>query len=61
MRDPPKRCLFCHSDRLVVTEASETFILACRACGGTVAYTPNPPDDPTLAGRIELLIEPYKK
>ncbi len=58
MSHAPKRCLLCHSDRVIVRKVSRRFIIACRGCGGTLAYTPRPPDDPALAGRIELLNAP---
>jgi len=45
---------------VTVQKALSTFIIACSACGATLAYTPHPPDDPSLAGRIELLEGPYQ-
>ena len=57
----PKRCLLCGSEHVNVTESLGTFTIACLFCGATLAYTPRPVDDPTLAGRIEMLVEPFDK
>jgi hypothetical protein len=54
------RCLLCHDERVAVQKTLSTFIISCIACGATLAYTPHPPDDPSLAGRIELLEGPYR-
>jgi len=58
--DGPTRCLLCQDERVTVQKALSAFIIACSACGARLAYTPHPPDDPSLAGRIELLKEPYQ-
>jgi len=56
----PTRCLLCHDERVAVQKTSSTFIISCNACGATLAFVPHPPDDPSLAGRIELLDGPYQ-
>jgi hypothetical protein len=58
--EAPTRCLLCHDERVVAHKTLSTFIISCIACGATLAYTPHPPDDPSLAGRIELLEGPYE-
>ena len=55
MSDAPRRCLLCQDERVAVQKTLNTFIISCSACGATLAYTPHPLDDPSLAGRIELL------
>jgi len=58
--DAPKRCFLCHTDDVSVRKTSGKFIVLCRACGAEFVYTPRPPDDPSLAGRIELFTGPHQ-
>jgi hypothetical protein len=59
MAVPPNYCVLCRSDQIVVRPFGGKYVIACRTCGATLEYEPHPPDAPDLAGRIELLVEPY--
>lgn len=61
MATTPKHCLLCRSERVIVEEAGGKYVIACRECGVILAYLPHPPDAPELAGRIEMLLEPFTK
>jgi DNA-directed RNA polymerase subunit RPC12/RpoP len=58
-RTAPWRCLLCRSEEVSVETIAPEFVIDCRTCGAKVAYLPHPPDAPHLAGRIELLVEPF--
>jgi hypothetical protein len=60
MADAPRRCPLCGTDDVRVRKVLRRFIIACHGCGAKLAYTPQPSDNPALAGRIELLIEPQQ-
>jgi hypothetical protein len=56
-----KRCLLCGSRRVILKETGAKYVIACRECGVMLAYLPHPKDAPELAGRIEMLLEPFTK
>jgi hypothetical protein len=59
MRNQVKRCVLCRSDDITAdAEHDRIFIIACRECGAAVRVEFDPPDDPGLRGRIEVLVEP---
>jgi hypothetical protein len=58
-RMAPWRCLLCRSEQVAVETLARGFVMDCRTCGAKLAYLPHPPDAPHLAGRIELLVEPF--
>jgi len=61
MAATPTHCLLCGSERVFLEEAGGKSVIACRECGVMLAYLPHPPDAPELAGRIEMLLEPFTK
>src|SRR6266516_3325234 len=61
MAATPTHCLLCGSERVILEEAAGKYMIACRECGVMLAYLPHPPDAPELAGRIEMLLEPFTK
>jgi hypothetical protein len=57
-----RRCVLCGSDRITTeTERERVITSTCRACGGVVRVEFDPPEDPALRGRIEVLLDPRKK
>jgi len=57
-----KRCLLCsHSDVECVVVGNTTITITCAACGAVMRLEYAPPDDPSLAGRIDVLVEPFRK
>jgi hypothetical protein len=43
-----------------MTMAAAIAVVTCNSCGAVFSVEFNPPDDPTLRGRIELLVEPTR-
>jgi hypothetical protein len=58
-RRAPWHCLLCRSEEIAVESIPPEFVMDCRTCGAKLAYLPHPPDAPQLAGRIEVLVEPF--
>jgi hypothetical protein len=55
---PLKRCLLCGSEQVITTNLRGATILACRACLAMMRVELAPPDQPDVAGLIEVLVEP---
>jgi hypothetical protein len=57
-----QRCLLCRSRRIRAVAERDRFVTAsCSDCGAVVRVEFDPPDDPSLRGRIEVLVEPATK
>jgi hypothetical protein len=57
-----RRCLLCRSRRISsVTERDRFVTASCSHCGAVVRVEFDPPGDPSLRGRIEVLVEPAAK
>jgi len=55
------RCVLCGSNKIQTSPALGRFVTAaCRACGATVRVEFDPPNEPGLAGRIDVLVEPRR-
>jgi len=62
LADEVKSCLLCRSADLATSNEGERVVTAsCRSCGAVVRVEFDPPDDPTLRGRIEVLADPLHK
>jgi hypothetical protein len=52
-------CVLCRSHHITTETERDRFVTAtCRACGAIVRVEFDPPDDPDVRGRIEVLVEP---
>jgi hypothetical protein len=58
---PLKRCLLCGSELVITSSLGRATILACRSCQAMMRVEMAPPDQPDMAGRIEVLVEPIVK
>jgi hypothetical protein len=53
------RCILCRSADIHAETTGDRIVIAtCRTCGAMVRVEFDPPDQPGLRGRIELLVEP---
>ncbi len=56
-----KRCILCRSEAITMhVEQGRIATAACHSCGATVRVEFDPPDEPGLRGRIDVLIEPHQ-
>jgi hypothetical protein len=54
-------CLLCGSVRVWTRQhADGTEFIACRACHGLVRIHKDPPDEPGVDGRVEVLLAPVR-
>jgi len=54
-----KRCVFCRSDDITRDREDERIVVvACGSCGAVFRVEFDPPDEPDLRGRIELIVDP---
>jgi len=58
MRAIVERCVLCCSSQVAVARDGRLMTMACQACGAVVRVEFDPPDEPTVRGRIELLVAP---
>ena len=55
-----KSCVICGSHDITLRWATEHHVtITCRACRRIVAIEFDPPDEPGLRGRIDLLFDPH--
>jgi hypothetical protein len=59
MTNEVRRCVLCHSDDIAARYLRGRIVtVTCRGCGGVVRVEFDPPDEPGLRGRIEVLVDP---
>jgi hypothetical protein len=59
MRHEIRHCMLCRSTNISTTVEQQRLVTtACGGCGAVVRVEFDPPDDPSLRGRIEVLVEP---
>jgi len=58
MRNRVRHCVLCRSDEITTTEDDRVVTSACRHCGAIMRIEFDPPDQPGLRGRIEMIAEP---
>ena len=57
-----RRCMLCGSDNITVENIGDRVRTSdCGVCGAVVCVEFDPVDDPSLRGRIEVLVEPRTK
>ena len=57
-----KRCVLCGSLEIRTrVERDRVIVASCASCGAVVRTEFEPPDDPTIRGRIELLVAPARR
>ncbi len=60
MRNQIKRCILCRSEAIATqVEQGRIVTAACHSCGATFRVEFDPPDEPKLRGRIDVLIDPH--
>jgi hypothetical protein len=60
MRNQIKRCILCRSEAVTTQVEQERIVTAaCHSCGATFRVEFDPPDEPHLRGRIDVLSDPH--
>jgi|tagenome__1003787_1003787.scaffolds.fasta_scaffold19953763_1 uncharacterized Zn finger protein len=59
MPNDVRRCVFCGRDDIVREREHDRIVtVECQSCGAVFRVEFDPPDEPDLRGRIDVLVDP---